>query len=368
MMTIQYDFKTGYPDLSIVPRERLSALASDVITSGRGLQYGGDLHGIVHVREQIAAYLHGVTGANISADDLMITTGALTGIDIVTRTLTQPGDVVIVEDPTFFFAVDLIRMSKVEIISVPIREHGIDLDMLESVLKLNRGRVELLYTIPSFQNPTGYTASDANRRALIALAERYNFTILEDSTYQPLYYDAPPPPYLKCYDTGSRVVSLGSMSKLIMPSLRFGWAWATPHQITRFMRFKSDAAASTLTSEIVADFIESGEFTGQVERARSIYARKHAITAAALDRFAPDWLDWHAPNGGFFMWLKLPQGITASDALKKLNARGVDLFTGRASYVNPPDDQALRLCFAMLPDDLLEPGIQALSAGLRELG
>ncbi|MEP7294162.1 MAG: PLP-dependent aminotransferase family protein, partial [Chloroflexota bacterium] len=349
-MTMLYDLKLGYPDIKVAPRQRFGEITVEVLSSGRGWQYGGDLQGILPYREQIARFLTDAAGVPVTTAELMGTSGALSAVDIVCRTLTRPGDVVVVEDPTFFFVVHVLRMCHVEVVGVPLCEQGIDLDALEGLVERYGERLKLVYTIPSFHNPTGVTAT--NRNALAQMAQRHNFTLLEDATYQQLYYGEPPPPYLKLSDQSGHVVTVGSMSKLLMPALRIGWIWALPEQIERFKMFKDDAG-SALTSEIVADFMRSGEFMGQVEFARNLYARKHEIAVAALDRYAPAWLGWSAPGGGFFIWGTLPEGLTAERLKPFATERGVSFMSGRDSYVNPPDDQHIRVCFAMLDEGAL---------------
>jgi DNA-binding transcriptional MocR family regulator len=363
-MTILYDLKTGYPTASLVPRERLSVIVGEVLRSGRGWQYGGDLQGILPAREQIARFLSEASEVSVTPAELMITGGALNAIDIVCRALTQPGDVVLVEDPTFYFVTHILRMSQVEVVGVPLDAEGIDLKALQDLITRYGKRLRLLYAIPSFQNPTGITATHENRATLVELARQHNITVIEDSTYQLLYYDSPPPPYLKTYDNSGHILSVGSMSKLAMPALRTGWIWAQPEQIKAFKKFKDDAG-STFTAEIVADFIRSGQFNEQVEYARNLYARKHDRMIAALDRCAPDWLDWSAPGGGFFVWATLPEPLTAAQIAPLAREREVDFFAGRDCYVTPPDDRHLRLCFALLDDDALEEGIARLSESLQ---
>jgi len=368
-MTLVYDLKTGYPTSEIAPLEHLSQIAAAVIASGKGFQYGGSLHGHEEARQGIAAFLSTALNVPCRMENLILTTGALTAIDMVCRTLTQPGDVVIVEDPTFFFAVDLLRMSHCEVVGVPMIDGGLDLERLREVIMAHAGRVKLVYTIPSFQNPTGITSSAAHRAELVQMAETLNFHILEDMTYQTLYYEAPPPPPLKAYDEGQgRVITVGSLSKVLMPSLRFGWIWATTAQNNAFIRFKSDASSSRLAAEIVAEFMRNAPFEEQVARVRALYRRKHAIFVEALTEFAPDWLGWSVPNGGFFVWATLPQDVTLMNVLRLAHARGLDVFPGRASYVTPPHDRTMRLCFAMLEDDILHGAGRVLGEVLYAAG
>ena len=361
-MPIVYDFKTGYPPVDLIPRERLSAITARIIESGRGWQYGGDLQGKLPYRQQVARFLSDLYGVGVTPDQLLITPGALAGIDIACRAFTRPGDVVVVENPTFYYVVGLLKMSHIEVVGVPLTPDGIDLEALAALADQYGERLRLVYSIPSFHNPTGINAT--NRAALARLAAERDFVVLEDATYQPLYYGAPPPPLLKTYDTSGHVVTVASVSKVLMPSLRFGWLWAQPDQMQAFKQFKGDGAPSTFTAEIVADFIASGFFAEQVDQARALYARKHERMVAALDRYAPAWLDWSAPEGGYFIWATLPEPLTAAQLLPLAHERGVALFRGSDCYVNPPHDRSLRLCFAMIDDDLIEPGIVELCAAL----
>lgn len=358
-----YDLKTGYPAMEIVPRDRLSELTAQVLGSGRGWQYGGDLRGILAVREQIARFLSETSPVTVTPDELMMTGGAIAATDLVCRAVTQPGDVVVVEDPTFYYMVGILGMSHVEVVGVPLCDEGIDLDALKSLVARYGERLKLVYAIPSFQNPTGITAT--NRAALAEMARQHNFYVLEDSTYQLLYYGGtPPPPYLKTYDDSGHVITVGTMSKLVMPALRLGWVWAQPEQIQAFKEFKDDAG-SALVAEVVADYMRSGEFSGQVERARQLYTRKHDRVVAALDRYAPDWLDWSAPGGGFFIWATMPEPLTATKLLPFAREREVSFFAGRDCYANAPHDRGLRLCFAKIDDDdVLEEAVARLSDAL----
>lgn len=360
-MTILYDLKLGYPDMQAAPLKRIGEISAEVLHSGRGWQYGGDLQGILPYREQIARFLTEASGIPVATNELMGTGGALSAVDIVCRALTRPGDVVLVEDPTFFFVVQVLRMTHVDVVGVPLGSDGIDLDALAGLADRYGERLKLVYTIPSFHNPTGLTAT--NRDAVVRLARERNFTLLEDATYQQLWYSEPPPPYLKLSDQSGHVVTVGSMSKLIMPALRMGWIWAKPEQIEAFKMFKDDAG-SALTSEIVADYMRSGEFGEQVEFARRFYKRKHDKAAAVLDRYAPDWLDWSAPGGGFFIWGRLPEGLTATQLKPFAAERGVSFMAGRDSYVAAPDDQTIRLCFAMIDEGALEQGLVRLCEAL----
>ncbi|MDX2162656.1 MAG: PLP-dependent aminotransferase family protein [bacterium] len=364
---ILYDFKTGYPNLELVPRQRLHDLAALILERGHSLQYAGDLAGTMRAREQIAALIAHLYDRPVNALEVMVTTGALHSIDVTCRALTMPGDVVLVESPTFYFGVNILQMSRVEVVGVPMRETGIDLDALEAACQTYAGRVKVVYTIPSFHNPTGITATVENRQGLVQLAQRYGFTILEDATYQPLSFGAPPPPIVRAFDDGDCTVTVASVSKLLMPALRVGWIYASPAKVKVLTGFKGDGGTSMFNTEIAASFIEAGDFPAQIAAARAFYARRHHLMIAALDRHAPEWLEWSAPDGGYFIWARLPDGKSAAALHRAAVEQGIDFFRGSASYADGQDDAHVRLCFAYEQEALIEPGIAALCALMRNL-
>jgi 2-aminoadipate transaminase len=369
-----YNLSLGYPESIAMPSSTLSDLAAEIIGAGRGLQYGGDLYGPRFVRQEIAAFLRDKTQMTIEAESLVLTAGSVHGIDVVTRALTKPGDVVLVEGPTFFFVFNLFRMNQVELVSVPLCEYGIDLVELERLLKQYGSRVRILYTIPSYQNPTGICASAENRRALVMLAHQYDFTILEDTAYHFLYFDAPPPPMLNYYDgqlsgtpnqVANHVVTLGTFSKLVAPSLRQGWIWSTPENIAKFVANKSDAGASTLTSELLSEFLKRGEIDKHLVFLRDLYGRKCQRLADSMRQRLPDWVGWTQPGGGYFVWVTLPRSISATAVRMEALKQGVDFLPGQVCFPNQVEDNTIRLCFAYLDEALLEPGVAILGDILR---
>jgi 2-aminoadipate transaminase len=363
---INYDLNLGYPDLAVVPKELLADLTRELVCSNRGLQYGGDLRGVQPVREAVSGFLSEHTGDAIQPSELMITVGSLQAIDIACRTLTKPGDVVLVESPTFFFALNLLRMSHVELVGVPMCPDGIDLERLQDVIERRSPR--LMYTIPSYQNPTGICATAENRKQLVALAQKHNFVLLEDTAYQFLSFAEPAPPMLKHYDEGSgHVVTVGTFSKLVAPSLRQGWMWATQQQIDLFTGYKSDASASTLTCELITEYLRRGGIDQQIVFLQDFYRRKCACMAKAMAEHFPDWASWTIPDGGFFVWVTLPEHISVKNLRTAAHARGVDFMPGLGCFTEPVTDRYLRLCFAYIGEDEIEAGVATPGSCLRDL-
>ncbi len=364
---VNFDLNLGYPDLAVVPKELLADFTREIVCASRGLQYGGDLRGSVPAREQLAHFLTAQTGDSMGPAELMLTCGSLQGIDIACRSLTRPGDTVFVEQPTFFFAINLLQMSHVKLIGVPLRPDGIDLDELEGLVE--RYSPRLMYTIPSYQNPTGICASAEKRQKLVDLAREHQFILVEDTAYHFLNFFTPPPPMLKHYDSsGGHVVTVGTFSKLLAPSLRQGWVWGTPEHIELFTRYKADASASLLTSELLAEFLRRGDIEGQIQFLRGFYRQRCARLADAMRKYLPDWVSWTIPDGGFFIWLTLPEHLSASSLRAMTQARGMDFMPGQGCFAEPVADRYLRLCFAYASLDALEAGVAILGSCLQEMG
>lgn len=360
-----YDLNTGFPDLKVVPHQHLTEIMQESAYHPEAQQYTGSMFGLQSTREQLARFLHNQLGAEISPSELLIPHGALGGIDLTARTLLKPGrgDIVLVEDPTFFYAIHILRNNGAEVIGIPMTNDGMDMDALRQTLNHYTGRVRLMYAIPAYQNPTGMCWSVEKRAQLVELAREHDFIVLEDVTYQSLYFDAPPPPVIRSFDEagrGDRVITLGSFSKIIMPSLRQGWLWASESQIKMLARCKTDGASGALTSFVLGEFLKAGLIDQQIENVRSLYERKRTRMAEALRKHFPDWAQWERPDGGFFFWVTLPEHIEAKALRVSANAVGVDFMPGSACFVDGQTDHHLRLCFAMLEEDQVESGVAAL--------
>lgn len=365
---IVYDLKTGYPHMGVIQRGVLANITTKLFEVDAALQYAGTENGATQAREQVAYMLSGHTAQTVTADDIHMSSGAIHGLDVVSRYITEPGDIVLVENPTFYYVVNKLKLNHVQVMGVPMQHDGVDLDALEQVCQQHGERISMFYVIPSYHNPTGYTYSAEKRQALIALAQKYDFTVVEDTIYQLVYFDQPPPPMIREFDTESgHVISLGSFSKLVMPSIRTGWVWATPQQVQDLRAYYS-SASSTFMAHLAGEMIANGDMEAQLDHARAFYGAKHDIMVDALRAHAPDWLDWVKPDGGYFIWCTLPGGIQAADVFEAASQRGVSFMPGRLAYVgDDAPDRTMRLCFAMQEDNVLTKGIEVLCAVLKEL-
>ncbi len=361
----------GEPDPSLLPAELIAAAAARVVSDlGRGVLAYGKRAGPRPLREALAARIATREGRHVSPDDVYVTAGNSQALDLVLGVFTQPGDLVLVESPTYSLALRTMRDHPVDIAAVRQDGGGLDVDDLRALLErlASQGRAaRLLYTIPTFHNPAGTCLEDARRRSLLDLAREHGFLVVEDDVYRELAYDHEAPPALWCMDPDAPVLRLGSLSKSLAPGLRVGWVNARADLIHRM-----DAAGVLDSGGSVAQFaacvaalsITDAAYDRHVERLRGVYAsRRDALTAALREhvpagRFA-------VPGGGFFIWLELPAGVPAGGLLPFAERHGVAFAPGPRFCLDGGDSRA-RLAFSLYDEDHLREGARRLGAALRD--
>lgn len=373
------DLGWGHPHPSLLPVE---AWAAATQTSARSfgwqaLTYGYEA-GPGPLIEWLAEHLRRVepqAGAQGAAEpsQFFVTAGASHGLALVSMVLADPGDIVLVEAPTYHFGLRILRDRGVEIVGVPADGDGIDLEALEGILadlRRQGRRVALLYVIPTFGNPTGRSLPDQRRRDLIQLAHRTGLLIVEDDTYRELVYHGTAPPSLWCLAEGVGVVRIGSFSKTVAPGLRLGWINAERGVVRALMNIgyvDSGGGVNHATGLTMAIFGASGAYGEHVALIRRAYQSRRDTLAGAL-RSAVPWLDVPSPAGGWFLWLGLPDGITASALLRAAEQRGVSFVEGTQFYPDGKDGgQHLRLCFAFLTQRELSAAAERLASAMTAL-
>lgn len=362
----------GHPDPTLLPVDGLlhatqAALERD---GPRALSYGAE-QGPGCLIEQLCARLGRLEDVAPSPEQAMITGGTSQALDMLCTLLTKPGDVVLVESPTYHLALRILRDHGLELIPVPGDDDGLQVDVLEETLATlqRQGReARLLYVVPTFSNPTGITLETEQRRELVALAQRAGLTVLEDDAYRELWYDSPPPPSLHSLAPVGPVVRLGSFSKVLAPGLRLGWMLAAPEVIRRCTdsgMLDSGGGVNHFTAHVVAAFIEPGMLDQQVETLRAKYSRRHDVLLNALATYLPEDCCWARPGGGFFVWVRLPAGVDSSALLPTAESAGVSYVPGARFCAGGGGEQYCRLAFTLLSPDELEEGARRLGAALR---
>lgn len=366
-------FAGGYPSKDLFDRDGLAhaleaAYRSDPIAC---LQYG-DTAGAPLLRRSLAR-LMAARGVECSGDDVVVTTGSQQGFDLLVRTLIAPGDTALIEEPAYPAAIQALRLAGANIVTMRTDSDGIDVDALADQLDTwgASKRPKLLYTVPTFANPTGATLPRARREALVRLAAQHRIVLVEDDPYGELRFAGTPvPPILALADAcpGARdwVVYFGSLSKIVAPGLRIGWAVA-PAPIARRMivaKQTSDLCTSPLSQEAARHYLDSGSLELHLRSIVGAYRSRCDALVKALAHFAPADVEFCAPQGGMFVWARLTAERDASEVLKRAIERNVMFVPGTAFYVRNPDVSSLRLSFAAPSEAEAFEGARRLASAL----
>ncbi len=360
------DLGRGHPDPSLLPTAHLQRVGGLPVSIG-ALSYSRPV-GRRSFIAALARFIEATTGVSVPQDNLLMTSGASHGLDLAAATLARPGDTVIVESPTYFHALGLLRRRGLQVEAVPVDGEGILVDALEALLQ--RVCPAFVYTIPVFHNPAGVTASPDRRRALIRLAETHDFQIVADEVYQLLSFGPPPPPPLRTFGP-RRVVSLNSFSKILAPGLRLGWIEAEPEVLARLTddgALQSGGGVSPWTQALIRPLLEDGIVAETINELRVGYRAR----AEALDEGLRAALGAQAvlrkPDGGYFCWVELPRGIKAQDLLPVARSHGVSFLPGPRCAASEGLESYMRLGFSLYSPQVLRIGAQRLGRALDEMG
>jgi 2-aminoadipate transaminase len=367
-------FAPGYPDASQFPWDELRNISSELLDGhdGTTLQYG-PTRGYKPLLEQALQVLES-SGIRTTLEHLIVTSGSQQGIDLIARVLVSPGDVVLVELPTFTGGIAAFKNAQAELVGVRQDDRGINLDDLDEVWQRERRagkRIKLLYVIPNFQNPTGSLLSLDRRRRLLEWAERRDMLIVEDDPYGSLYFDDVATEEetrpLRADDAQGRVLYLSTTSKTLAPGFRVGWMVAPPMLIERFDTAKqsTDLTSGVLDQRIVEEALRRGVVRRLTPRLREAYRTKRDVMEDAIRAHIGDRLTWSQPKGGFFIWATLPDGLRDVDVLERALEHGVVFVIGSAFHVDGSGHDTIRLSFSAPAPDRIREGIRRLAATLR---
>src|SRR5215212_9337854 len=361
----------GLPDTSTFPAESLAALLSKLAAtdSARALQYA-PTEGMAAVGEAIATVM-AAEGMDVDPEDVLVTTGGQQVIDLVCKTLVDPGDVIVAEAPTYPGAVPAFSAYQADVVQIAMDDDGMRVDELEETLeRLEREgrRPKFIYTIPTFQNPAGVTMSLARRQRLVRIAHGRELLVLEDNPYGLLRYEGDPHPTLRELDRGEFVIYLGTFSKILSPGIRLGWAEA-PRPVLDKMNIGKQAAdlcSSAMTQHFVAAYFEEGRWQEYVRSLTEIYRRRRDMMLDALAEHLPAEARWTHPEGGLFIWATLPDYIDTTDLLARALSENVAFVPGRAAYLDGRGGSSMRLNFSGVDDDDIREGVRRIGKVVRE--
>ncbi|WP_372497978.1 aminotransferase-like domain-containing protein [Sinomonas terrae] len=356
----------GSPSLSKLPVDLVAETASRVIREHgmTALHYGGG-KGTEELRELICGIMaeEGILGA--SPEDVVVTTGSQSAQDIAAKVFCNPGDVVLVEDPTYVGALNTFEAYQVQVEPIFMDENGLIPEHLESriaALEAEGKRIKLLYTIPSFNNPSGITLAAERRQRVVDICRDHNILVLEDNPYGMLRFDGHPLTPLRA-DNPDDVIYCGSFSKIFSPGVRLGWALVPRHLYRRFY-LAAEAVVlcpSTLTQLIVTEFFRVFDWRSYLAESRSDYAERCAAMLEALSEYFPAEATWTTPEGGFFVWVTLPEGIDTYPLLYQAIDAGVVFIPGAAFTPSDEPSSKLRLAFSGVAPEQIHEGVRRLA-------
>jgi 2-aminoadipate transaminase len=361
----------GWPDTSTFPPDSYAALMSTVASQScaRALQYG-PTEGLGLVKRCIAEVML-AEGIEVDTDEVLVTTGGQQVIDLVCKTLLDPGDVVVCEAPTYPGAVPTFCAYQADVVQVTMDRDGMQTDELETTLdELERAgrRPKFIYTVPTFHNPAGVTLSLERRRELVRIASERELLVLEDNPYGLLRYEGTPLPTLRALDGGAFVVYASTFSKILSPGVRLGWAVA-PGPVLEKMNIGKQAAdlcSSSITQYFVSAYFDSRPWEDYVRSLIEIYRRRRDVMLDALAEHFPREAEWTHPQGGLFIWATLPDYINTTDLLARALDEHVAFVPGRAAFLDGRGGSAMRLNFSGVGEELIREGIRRLGEVVRE--
>lgn len=354
-------FTYGLPDEPSFPAQALAQAAAEVMQTqaAEALQYNSPRPLAQYLVETINAD----QGMQISLENLLVTAGSSQALSLVCRLLIDPGDYIVVEGPTFLGAVRTFRTAEAQIAEVPVDDDGMIIEELDKTLTELAGagkRVKFVYTIPTFQNPMGVTMGLERRKQMLEVAARHEVLLLEDDAYHGLLYEGEVPPWLWALDTQGIVLHCGTFSKTLAAGMRLGWVGGRPELVAKIAALKDDGGTSPFAGYIAAKFAENGRLERHKQVLIDIYRRKRDRMLAGLERYMPDGARWTNPQGGFFIWLELPERVDTVKILKKAIEAGVNYLPGPACFASGKGRNTIRLAFSFVALEQIEPGLRIL--------
>jgi 2-aminoadipate transaminase len=366
-------FAGGLPDPETFPREELAQIANKLLRENyrNVLQYGIS-EGSQTLRRALIDWLQ-PQGLKLDMEQVLVTTASQQGLDMLAKAFIDPGDVIFCGLPTYLGAIQAFSLFQADKIGVPLEEDGMDLDVLEKRIAEARQvkkALKAIYVIPDFQNPTGITMSLAKRKRLLDIARREDLLIFEDNPYGQLRFAGEAIPSLKSMDADGRVILLLTFSKLLAAGLRLAVLIADTDVIEVLIRVKqaTDLCTSKLTQHLAARYFLDCDVEDHLKVLRERYRCKRNAMLTSLERYMPseEGISWTRPEGGLFLWVRLPEGIDTEEMFPRAVEHKVAYVIGRAFHVDGSGENTMRLSFSVNPEVEIEEGIKRLSEVVRE--
>lgn len=373
-----FNFDQGLAAPETYPVKDLTRLASKVLESGGptvldyfdpDVGYEELIFGYRGLRARIAERVRKLQGKDFGPNGVILTSGSVQGLALAMAGYIDPGDVVIAEASSFPYALRYATMEGGEVRTVTIDDHGMvveDLEALIAQVKSEGKRVKMVYTIPTFQTPTGTEMSVPRRKMLIEAAKKHDFIIVEDAVYSDLRFAGEPLPSLLSLDDDGRVIQCGSFSKMVAPALRMGWFVGEPALIEPLAVMRQDLGVAQWIARVMADFMDEGLLEPHLERANKVYGRKANIAAKALREHCGDFVKFRMPQGSFYIWVEIDDRVDWDAASARAAKEGIFFRPGERFSGVKDDRKFLRLSYGHVDEKVIAEGLERLGAILRE--
>jgi len=352
-------FAGGLPASELLPAAEMAELARDLLLDDgvRALQYA-PTEGLDMLRELIAGRLQRLWGMRRSTDEVLIVSGSQQALDLTGKLFLDEGDVVLCESPTYLGAIGAFRAYRPTFVEVPTDDDGMVPAALEDRLS-SLDRVQLIYVVPDFQNPSGRRWSIERRRKLVELAGRFDVPVIEDAPYAELCFEGEPMPPVAALGDACSVVYLGTASKILSPGMRLGWVVADSDLIRRYVLVKqsTDLHTSSLVQLLAARFMLENDLEAHIARLRDVYRKRRDAMLTALEEHFPQHVSFTRPAGGLFLWVVLPEGVDARWLLERALEERVAFVPGESFFPGGGHENTLRLNFSAMPEERITEGI-----------
>ncbi len=361
-------FGGGNPAKECFPKEDIEKITAELLRDKSDvlLQYGAT-EGYLPLRKAYIEKILPDLGLTAELENVLALTGSMQGLDLICKVVVNPGDVVLVEEPSFLGALQTFNIAQAKLVPVPLHTDGIHVDELEALVR--EYRPVMFYTIPTFQNPTSWVSGIEARKAIARLAAEYDMIVIEDDPYASLRFSGEKLPTIKSFDTSGNVILMSSFSKTISPGMRVALCCGNAELIRKMTIAKqsADTHSPNLNQAIIAEYLSRDLLPEHIAEISKVYAHSASVMIEAMEEYFPDWVEYEKPIGGLFIWCTLPEGWDASELFKKAVARKVAFVPGVSFFTTPgKGNNTFRLNFSAEPEERIRRGIRTLGDLLKE--
>ncbi len=362
-------FAGGLPAAELFPVREIAAVSAEyILTEGKTMLQYGAVEGRPSLIKKICDRMINNFGTKVTAEEIMILDGSQQGLDFAGKIFLNPGDVVLCESPTYMGMLNAMDAYECQYVEVPTDEFGIIPSEMEKILR-STPRVRLCYVIPDFQNPTGICWTMERRQQFMEVVNKYNLPVIEDNAYYELRFEGEKLPALKSLDTKGLVMFMGTFSKIFCPGIRLGWMVADPELIDRFASIKQASVlmTSNLDMAVCDGYMEIYDLDTHVKKLRELYHKRRDLIFECMEKEFPSGVEWTKPQGGLFLWLTFPKGISALDVFRKCIAHNVAGVIGDCFFPNNKNDRHMRINYSCMPEDRIKEGVVRMGKAIKEV-